>query len=231
METRDLTVMISQIVDEILKRKPQRSKVIRVIITGNEQESLVDTINCITALYRSGYGIAVTLSHSADNSVIKSVFLRWQQEGNIEFSMDSYLPDELRDDYYGVFFPAISMNTLTKLALCLRDNLATSWAFHALLNQKPITVTFNHEYQTVLDNAPGVLTEQISTYVQKIEDYGISFIGRSKLSDMPPKSLITLADVKLQPEDQPLFIAKNTIITPSAKEEIVRRRIFVERIN
>lgn len=104
METRDLTVMISQIVDEILARKPQRSKVIRVILTGNEQESLLDTLSCIKALYRSGYGIAVTLSHSAENSVIKSVFLRWQQEGDIEFSMDSYLPDELYDDYYGVFF-------------------------------------------------------------------------------------------------------------------------------
>ncbi|WMN86182.1 hypothetical protein NI382_08340 [Vibrio parahaemolyticus] len=231
METKDLTVMISQIVDEILARKPQRSKVIRVILTGNEQESLFDTLSCIKALYRSGYGIAVTLSHSAENSVIKSVFLRWQQEGDIEFSMDSYLPDELYDDYYGVFFPAISTNSLSKLALCIRDNLATSWAFHALLNRKPITATLSHEYQTVLDNAPGPLTEQISTYVNKVEDFGVSFIGRPKASRVALKSLITLADVKLQPEEQPLLIEKNTIITPSAKEEIARRRIFVERIN
>lgn len=117
------------------------------------------------------------------------------------------------------------------MALCIRDNLATSWAFHALLNRKPITATLNHEYQTVLDNAPGPLTEQISTYVNKVEDYGVSFIGRPEASRVALKSLITLADVKLQSENQPLLIEKNTIITPSAKEEIARRRISVERIN
>ncbi|MDR9828524.1 flavoprotein [Vibrio sp. FNV 38] len=231
MESKDLTVMISQIVDEILARQAQRSKVIRVILTGHEQESLLDTLNCIKALYRSGYGIAVTLSHSAQNSVIKSVFLRWQQEGDIEFSIDSYLPNELRGDYYGVFFPAISTNSLSKLALCIRDNLATSWAFHALLNRKPITATFNHEYQTVLEHGPVPFIEQISTYINKIEGYGVRFITERKASHIAPKSLITLADVKLQPENQSLFIEKNTIITPSAKEEIARRRISIERIN
>ncbi len=231
MEIKDLTVMISQIVDDILEKKRQRSKVIRVILTGNEQESLLDTLNCIKALYRSGYGIAVTLSHSANNSVIKSVFLRWQQEGDIEFSMDSYLPDELSDDYYGLFFPAISMNSLTKLALCIRDNLATSWAFHALLNRKPITATLNHEYQTMVVNAASPLIEQFSIYLNKAEDYGVHFIGKPNVPSLANHSLITLKDVKLLPAHKPLIIEKNTIITPSAKDEIARRRIFIERIN
>ncbi|SBT13507.1 HFCD family protein [Vibrio celticus] len=231
MESKDLTVMISQVVDDILARKSQPSKVIRVILTGHEQESLLDTLNCIKALYRSGFGIAVTLSHSAEHSIIKSVFLRWQQEDDIEFSIDSYLPSELHDDYYGVFFPAISTNSLSKLALCIRDNLATSWAFHALLNRKSITATLSHEYQTVLDHGPNPLIEQISTYVNKVENYGVRFMTKPKALHIEPKSLITLADVKLQPEDQSLSIDKNTIITPSAKEEIVRRRISIERIN
>ncbi|MGY0613653.1 hypothetical protein [Vibrio sp. FJH11] len=231
MEIKDLTLMISQIVDDILEKKRQRSKVIRVILTGNEQQSLLETLNCIKALYRSGYGIAVTLSQTANDSVIKSVFLRWQQEADIEFSMDSYLPDELSENYYGVFFPAISINSLTKLALCIRDNLATSWAFHALLNRKPITATLNHEYHTVLENAAGPLTDQLSSYLNKVEDYGVSFIGKPHASRLVPKSLITLQDVRSQPEYQPLIIEKNTIITPSAKEEIARRRIFIERIS
>ena len=231
MEKKDLTLIISQIVDEILAKKRQRSKVIRVILTGNEQESLLDTLNCIKALYCSGYGIAVTLSHTAENSVIKSALIRWQQTGDIEFSMDSYLPEELAEEYYGVFFPAISINSLSKLALCIRDNLATTWAFHALVNRKPITATLNYEYQTALDNAPGPLREQFSTYVNKVEDYGVSFLGKPSPSRRTNSSLITLAAVRLQPENQPLLIEKDTIITPSAKEEIARRRIFVERIN
>ncbi len=230
MEITELTVMISQVVDEILAKKQQDMKVIRVMVTGSERESLLDTLNCIKALYDSGYKIVITFSHSANNSVIKSVFLRWQQEDNIEFSVDSSLPNELSEDYYGLFFPAISINSLSKLALCIRDNLASNWFFHALLHRKPITTTVNNEYQTLIEHGTASLKEQVSTYLNQLENYGVSIIGKPQTSSAHP-SLVTLRNVKLHPESQPLCIEKNTIITPAAKEEIARRRLIIEKIN
>ncbi|MCE0495495.1 hypothetical protein [Vibrio salinus] len=232
MGQESLSDCLDRIIRDILDNKPSRPKLMRVILTGNDTRSLVSTLNCLEALYHAGYGLAVTFSYTASHSVTKAVCLRWKEAKQIGVSFDTVSPDDDNSEYYGVFFPALSTNSMAKMALCLSDNLACEWLFHALHRNRSVVATLNADCNQLSASACSMaLRKQLNQYIQTLEHYGVVFSGMHESNLNTASRVISVKDVRLHPKDEPFLIDRDVLITPAAKDELYYRNIAVRKIN
>ena len=210
---------LERIIAEVLAR--HRLGRVQVVITGEDESALPETLAALEALHKAGYGLRLTLSYSASHSAIQPALLCWRDKFLPELAIDRRFPLP-QEEYSELFLPALSGNSLAKIALCLRDNVASAWAFHALGHSKKIVATLNGEWVRA-EFPPAVLQRQ-QNYIDTLQQYGVIVPGSAK-----GKSLLSLADVRAHPEGAALRIDRNMLITPAARDEIARRRIRLSK--
>ncbi|MFO6300055.1 flavoprotein [Rahnella selenatireducens] len=236
MESQVLSRWLDTVIANLLAEKKQTVKTVRVVITGSDVTTLPVTLRGMLALEHAGYRLRVAFSHSAILGGLKTALLAEMKDGVI---VDDKCADEpLADgeDYDSLYLPALSGNSLTKIALGIRDNLATGWVFHALQKQKYVVVTLPPELLNAADSGfPLPLMARLTGYADVIRQYGIAVTGTN--SDVQAsanittgkKRLITLSDIRQHRTTQRLRIDSNTLITPAAQDEIRRQNITVIR--
>ncbi|MEA9390216.1 hypothetical protein SJI19_06575 [Acerihabitans sp. TG2] len=258
MYSQTLSQLLDTFIAELLAQKKcdvdSGSKKMRVVITGNDISALTETVNCLVALGRAGYQLWVTFSQSASLSALKMSYIQaiGQRCSGVVFDEQPRHDVVFDDDYESLFLPALSTNSMSKIALGIRDNIASEWVFHAFSQQKQIIATLNSECLAGPKNAvlPQPLLSRLSSYVQTLEQYGIVFSGNKMMcsarSDATPtgarqlavdavhnkvphapKRLITLRDIRLHPTNEHLCVDSKTLITPAARDEISHRKITV----
>ena len=224
-ELQRLSRLIDKSIAELLVRKRAARnagcKTVRVVITGSDLTALPQTLKSLQALEAAGYVLRVMFSLSAGQSGLKSALL-----SEIKAFSDDDERLLLTDD--SLYLPALSTNSLSKIALGLRDNLATTQVFHALSIKTPVIVTLNPELLHLSDSAFSLpLQARLNDYVDTLRQYGIAIKGRE--DNACQKRLITLNDIRLYHTGDSLRIGRNTLITPAAQDEIRRQNITVNR--
>lgn len=187
-------------------------RTIRVVISGEDLSPLAATLACLAALHRNGYFLRLAFSHSARHSSLQAACLDGLAACQINVVCDNTGPES--DQYSQLYLPALSSNSLSKIALGISDNLASRWAFHALSHKKPIVVTLNHRA------FPAALQARLAEYAATLTTYGITVIGQKT-----SPTLITYADARQLPAGEPVQIGRRTRVTPAARDELRSRGI------
>ncbi|AOR62756.1 flavoprotein [Pectobacterium wasabiae] len=238
MDSQRLSHLLDTIIDDVLAQRKQRlqtrNKVMRVVLSGEDLTTLSTTLDCLAALDRSGYLLVMMFSHSAMQSSLHTACLEGLVRRGIDVLCDSREPHQTEDAYSSLYLPALSSNSLSKIALGIRDNLVCRWAFQALSVNKAVIVTLNTECRPDVDNPlPQALRARLADYANTLVEYGFTVIGQHRtgtkqtLSASPHKQLVTLSDVREYPSGQVLHIGNRTLITPSARDEIRDRGIVI----
>lgn len=214
MAERPLDNLLDRIIAELLAHR-----VMRVVVSGEDLTTLPATLDCLQALSASGYVPLLAFSHSAA-ATLQSACLDGLAQRGIDALCDNRDLLPAQADYCGLYLPALSSNSLSKIALGIRDNLVCRWAFHALSHNRQIFVTLNGD---VLHGPAGAFQARLTQYAHTLVEYGFTVIG------LPPaeQRLVTLSDVRLLPAGQPIHIGRGTLITPAARDEIRDRGIAI----
>lgn len=242
MEQQVLSQRLDAIIAELLAQKRRElnagRKKIRVLITGDRFCSLPATLLSLKALDHAGYQLLMTFSHSAQLSGLKTACMREVDAtcAGAWYSEQDPIED---DDYNSLFLPALSSNSLSKIALCIRDNITSRWVFHALSTGKPVMTTLNAE---CLESAASGNTRpwlgRLAEYVATLEQYGVVVVGKKMPAQngpiahrgkaiSQPKQLITRSDILTCSSGERLTVGRHTLITAAAQDEIRRRNITV----
>lgn len=212
---------------EILEQKRLKAKLLRVVITGSDMRSLERTFACIDALYHRGYAIAISFSYSAFNSMLAQVCQRWIEVKKLNITTDNCGPHLPKDDYYGVFFPALSMNSLAKMAQCLNDNIACEWAFDALACQRPVYVTLSFGEDE--SHFSSTMRQCLADYIKALKGLGVQVLPQACQAVHNRRQLITVADVRKMQKLTSLSVEADALITPAARDEINRLQLVLNR--
>jgi hypothetical protein len=246
MDHQVLSVQLDALIAELLEQKRRElnavRKKVRVLITGDNFSALPATLISLAALDRAGYQLLVTFSHSATVSGLKSAYVSEVASNCTGVLYTDDAPTEGDDNFSHLFLPALSTNSLSKIALCIRDNIASEWVFHALKMRKQIIVTLNPESLNSGDMGfRSPLLNRLAEYVTTLEQYGIVVagkkapeavavtrnIGKTGKAVSLQKRLITLSDILTLSGQERLHIDIHTLITPAAQDEIRRQNITV----
>ncbi|GAA3901974.1 hypothetical protein GCM10022405_28950 [Gibbsiella dentisursi] len=245
MDSQALSQLLDTIIAELVAQKkpavPAGDKDVRVLITGDDMFALPATLDCLAALASRGYPLRVYFSHSAGRSPLKTQYMQAIARQCPSAVCHALPPGDMQDTPYGcLFLPALSGNSMSKIALGIRDNIAGEWVFDALSRQKQVIVTLNNECLAMSGGslaAPWLA--RLASYAQVLASYGIVISGRKPAGPCPTavagahrplrgkKTLITLRDIRLHPAGEPLAADSNTLITPAALDEIRRRHISI----
>lgn len=238
MDAQRLSHRLDSLIADMLEQRRRRlqthGKVMRVILSGEDLTTLPTTLDCLTALDKSGYLLVMAFSHSAMQVSLPSSCLQALTQRGVDVLRDDREPWQTEDAFTGLYLPSLSTNSLSKIALGIRDNRVCRWAFHALSLNKPLIVTLNPECQDDAANPlPCAFRARLATYVATLEEYGITVIGRpiTHRERRPQagvgKSLITLSEVRQHPRGAVLSVGHRTLITPAARDEIRDRGIVI----
>lgn len=240
MDASRLSLLLDRIIAEIVAQRTQRlappRPVMRAIVSGEDLATLPATLDCLAALDRNGYQLVIAFSHSAMQSSLRAACLEALARRGIDVLCDNQPPQATDAPWHGLYLPALSSNSLSKIALGIHDNLVCRWAFHAIRLNKPVVATLNAECQTDADAAstlPAALRTRLAHYAATLAAYGISVIGQRPTPEMLPtsdkKPLITLSNVRRYAKGATLHVPHHTLITPAALDEIRDRGIVIAR--
>ncbi|MGK3143424.1 flavoprotein [Pantoea sp. C2G6] len=235
MDNQTLSQRLDRIIAEVLAQSVVQKNV-RVVVTGEDIASLPQTLSCLVALEQAGYQLWASFSHSASRSALKSACTDALSQRGSRAGFDRSPPY-----YEALYLPALSVNSMSKIALGIRDNLASEAVFQALQQRKPIIATLHPH---CVDSAlPLPLLSRLEGYAQVLKSYGIALSGKRAAharlvsgsqtipATAPPvagkKRLITLRDIRLLATGTALRVDNNTLITPAARDEIQRRNLTV----
>lgn len=234
MDSQTLSQLLDRVIAEVLAQSVAQKNV-RVVVTGEDIASLPETLSCLVALEQAGYQLWVSFSHSASQSALKSACVDALRQRGSRAGFDRSPPH-----YEALYLPALSVNSMSKIALGIRDNLACEAVFQALQHRKQVIATLHP--QCVDSALPLPLLARLEGYAQVLESYGIALCGKRAAHASPvsvsqaapaalpaagKKRLITLRDIRLLASGETLRIAGNTLITPAARDEIQRRNLTV----
>lgn len=238
MDASRLSLLLDSIIAEIVAQRTQRlappRPVMRAIVSGEDLTTLPATLDCLAALDRNGYQLVIAFSHSAMQSPLRAACLEALAHRGIDVLCDNQPPQETDAPWHGLYLPALSSNSLSKIALGIRDNLVCRWAFHALRLNKPVVATLNAECQSdAAFSLPAALRTRLANYAATLAAYGISVIGQRPTQQILPtsakKPLITRSDVRCYAKGAALHVPHHTLITPAALDEIRDRGITIVR--
>lgn len=244
MEHQTLSQRLDLLIAGLLEQKRRElnagRKKVRVVVTGDNFSTLPATLLSLAALDRAGYQLLVTFSHSASVSGLKAAYINEVDSICAGALYSEQEPVAGEDDYSSMFLPALSTNSLSKIALGIRDNLASSWVFQALSRRTKVIATLNPECVSCETNGFTLpLLSRLAEYVTTLEQYGIVIagkkassshhrhIGKAGKSVSLQKHLITLSDIRTLSRTEKLHIESHTLITPAAQDEIRRQNITV----
>lgn len=234
MNAQQLSHLVDTLIDDMLAQRKRRlqkhNKVMRVVLSGEDLSTLPSTLACLVALERCGYLLVMAFSHSARNSLLQFHCLQALAERGIEVICDNQPPSSAQSADSDIFFPALSTNSLSKIALGIRDNLVCHWAFHALSVNKTAIITLNAEcHPDRHATLPTAVRARLMNYASTLAEYGFTVVGLPKLTTerRSLRALITLSDVRQHPQGQPLKIDSRTLITPAAQDEIRDRHLVI----
>lgn len=233
MDSQTLSQLLDRAIAELLAQSVAQKNV-RVVVTGDDLSSLPETLNCLAALEQAGYQLWVSFSHSASQSALKDACIdRLRQWG----SRAGF--DHPSGDYDALYLPALSINSMSKIALGIRDNLACEAVFQALHQRKQTIATLHPQCHD--SRLPLPLLARLEGYTHMLESYGVTLSGKKMAHiDSPPvsqsapftslpfagkKRLIALRDIRLLAPGEGLRVERDTLITPAAKDEIKRRNL------
>lgn len=231
MDNQTLSQLLDRVIAEVLAQSVAQKNVC-VVVTGEDISSLPETLNCLEALELAGYQLWVNFSHSASQSALKSVCMDALIQRGSRAGFDRSPPH-----YEVLYLPALSVNSMSKIALGIRDNLACETVFQTLQHRKQIIATLHQ--QCVDSELPMPLLSCLEGYAQVLESYGITLFGKraahvksvqgsqSTLTVAGKKRLITQSDIRLLTIGTVLRIESDTLITPAARDEIQRRNLTV----
>lgn len=230
MENQALSQQLDAMITALLEQKRRAlnagRKKVRVVVTGDDFSTLPAALLSLAALDRAGYQLLVTFSHTACVSGLKSAYIR---EVDSTCIGALYCEQELaagEEDYTSLFLPSLSTNSMSKIALGIRDNIACSWVFHALNQRIKVIATLNPD--CLNHEATGftlALLSRLAEYVTTLEQYGIVIAGKKK--PRAAQKLLALSDILTFSVGGELRIARHTLITPAAQDEIRRQNIMV----
>jgi hypothetical protein len=242
MESQALSRWLDTLIADLLAQKSQKvnaeRKTVRVVITGSDTTTLPMTLRGLLALDSAGYQLRVAFSHSASLSGLKTAMLDEMAVRCASAIVDDKSVDQQPaggEDYDSLYLPALSTNSLSKIALGIRDNLATGWVFHALQKQKNVIVTLSPERFNPADSGfTSPLLARWAGYADVLRQYGIVITGTNSAVQVSAdiggkKGLITLSDIRQHRATDRLHLDRNTLITPAAQDEIRRQNITVIR--
>lgn len=238
MDSQRLSYLLDTLIEDLLKQRRLRlqtpNKMMHVILSGEDLRSLPATLACLSALDRCGYVLDMVFSHSASQSSLRSACLAALAQRGINVKCGSEQEPPVGEPCGNVYFPALSTNNLSKIALGIRDNLVCRWAFYALGMKKTAIVTLNTECQPEQNNAlPQALRARLAHYAATLVEYGFTVIGQhtpgpdQTSSAHAHKPLVTLCDVRQYQKGQTLYIATGALITPAARDEIRDRGLII----
>jgi len=226
--SQSLSQRLDRIIAE-LQAQPVTQKRLCVVITGNDMASLPVTLSCLRALELAGYRPEVSFSFSASQSGLKNacVDALRRQGSRAGFATPLH-------DYDVLYLPSLSVNSMSKIALGMRDNLACEAVFESLLQSREIVATLHP--QCLDRRLPPLLLARLQEYAHMLESYGITIAGKkmagadhssARLRAAEKKRLIALRDIQALAAGESLIVQPDTLITPAARDEIGRRHLTV----
>ncbi|PWC18845.1 flavoprotein [Brenneria corticis] len=248
MNSQTLSLLIDHIIAEIMVARSRQAIAsprpsLLVAITGDDAAGFPATLRYLTALERGGYALHLLFSHSAQR-----LGATWAGEISHALPQARQLAEtDIEPAHWqnsdALLLPALSSNSLAKIALGIRDNPASRLVFQALAQNLRIMATLNRECEPARQgNAlPAAYLAQLRRYVDTLQRIGIHFITprASACATVnrpfshpvaPPRSgrgkrLITQREVRLHDARQALYVEADVLITPAARDEIASRKI------
>lgn len=235
MNSQTLSALIDKAITDALARRATsidstqadtaRQPTTFVLITGDDAAAFPATLRYLAALAQAGCLLSVHFSHSAQR-------LHTRFADALSRLLPQVLCQQATDPTLRsgdtLLLPALSDNSLAKIALGLRDNAASQWVFQALAQD--VRIIALHHPDTAM---PAAYLAQLSRYQETLRQFGIRMMGQPVAPQASVshnaavsvgKSLLTARDVRLHSEDT-LRVRSGTLITPAARDEIAARRI------
>lgn len=250
--------MINLIVEEVLRRLKNPPKKALVIFTGGSI-GFGERISQLKKLISDGWDLKVVLSKSAE--VVLSHKLVKEQLAINDIHLETVASDveSVYKDVDLIILPTLTLNTASKIALCIADNLATSIVSSGIMKGISIIAVkdaFDLENPLRLElgynKTPQLYISRIKEYMKIMKQYGISLVNSSELYEsiidnkrilnkvykFPNnesertlnKKVVTREDVIRASQDtQRLFIGKTAIITSLANETAAKIGVEIIR--
>jgi hypothetical protein len=210
MDAQRLSHRLDSLIADLLAQRRRRlqahGKVMRVVLSGEDLATLPTTLDCLTALNQRGYLLVMTFSHSAIQASLHSTCLEALAQRDVEALCDDRDPCPTEETFSGLYLPSLSTNSLSKIALGIRDNRVCRWAFHALSLASPSSSRSMPNAGMTPPASSPALRARLAGYVATLGEYGITIIGRptANPAQRPTapggKPLITLSDVRQHPQ-------------------------------
>ena len=182
-----LDAFIDVIVNEVVKRILNRPKKALVAFTGGSI-GFTEGIKAIKDLMNDGWEIKVLLSKSAEYVLKPDNVKNLLGIDKIYLESEVTNTSNLYQDMDMIILPVLTINTASKIALCINDSMIPSIVSNAIMEGKPIVAARNAcdlddpTRKTLgMDKAPEAYKQKIRDHMELLKDYGINLVDVSQL--------------------------------------------------
>ncbi len=176
MNNREL---ISFLVEEIIKKLNMKNKLALVIFTGSEMYS--NKIYEYIKDLKNEYNLKVFLSHSFENSFDHNNIKDILEIDKIFLNSEINNSSALLKDVDTIIIPTLSINSLTKISLGIRDSSVSDVCSNAILKNIPMTVLEEGcEASNISLNVNVNYRNMISKNIETLKAFGVNFVSINK---------------------------------------------------
>ncbi len=167
--------LISFLVEEIVKRLNIKNKLALVMFTGTEVYS--NKIYEYVKNLKKDYSLKIFLSNSFEKSFDPNIIKNILEVDKIFLNSEIDNINILLKDVDTIIIPALSLNSLTKISLGMRDSNVSDICANAILKNIPITVLEEGcEANNISLNVNVNYRNMISKNIDILKTFGIEFV-------------------------------------------------------
>lgn len=182
-----LDAFIQVIVDEVVRRIINRPRKALVAFTGGSI-GFVESIKAVKDLINDGWEVKVLLSKSAEHVLKPDNVKRLLNIDEIYLESEVTNTSSLYQDTDMLILPVLTVNTASKIALCINDSMIPSIVSNAIMEGRTIIAARNAcdpydptREQLGMHKAPEAYKQKIQEHMSLLEDYGIKLVDVNQL--------------------------------------------------
>jgi hypothetical protein len=189
MDEKQIDKIVAEVLNRLAKKLAGEGESGLVIaVFGGATLGYDEALHQIRSLVLRGFRVQLLFSQGAECLYAKFAWQHWEGLPNVTFFDPSHWLKTVKEAR-ALVVPMLSLNTLSKLALLLADNLASNLILHALFAGKPVVLARNgvdpaDEGRIVphFDKCGPVLARAIEERMQTVRGYGCHITDVAQLT-------------------------------------------------
>ena len=187
--------IIEYIVERVIEKLQEKNKTAVVLFTG-ATIGFKESIESLNKLQQKGWKFDVILSNEARNVLGEDLIKKSLNIDIIKTEDDKIDIKTLLNDNNLVIIPSLTINSASKIANCISDNLVTNIVSKALMSGKKIVASINaccidnEERKSIYgENTTQAYKNTLRNYLEVIKSYGILLTTSENLDHKVEKNI------------------------------------------